>query len=72
MKSIGTQIYYLFDNKVKCGYVLSSVQVENHPSFTNKLVFEPFGKTRIAYATIDGIVDDKDTFETKQALLNSL
>ncbi len=70
-------IYYMNENRVHSAKIFARQQVEANPTTKpsnpeQARLYAPWGDTRIEYATCHGTINEKDAFESKEALLASL
>ena len=70
-------VYYMFNNKIHSAPVISRMIVENlHEERAHtdeqKKCWTPFGKAGVHYCTCHGVFPEKDLYESREDLLDSL
>lgn len=74
--ALGQTIYYLRNNKLHSGIVLSRMLVENANEKTNtqeqEQFFKQFGNSVELYATCHGIISPEEAFTTREDLIDFL
>jgi hypothetical protein len=74
--NLADKIFFLKENKIVSSKVNARMRVDAQPEYSrdyeSREAAKAFGLSRIQYSTLEGFVEEKDAFLTKEELLASL